>query len=148
MADWPKPECMYRIFASIFGRGVGSLSFVIFASFLLSACCSLMESDSAARSSTLEIAHITLIDKYTVAGPDHPAALPVDFEGDVAARLKKFDDAVAAAKRCHTREQIFENDRKLFMDDVAVLREQHYFTPAGARNAKKLIQRNYVGLSS
>jgi hypothetical protein len=139
---------MYRISSSTFGGGFGSCIFVIIASSLLSACCSLMESDAAARSSTLEIAHITFIDKYTVTGPDHPAALPGDFEGDVAARQKKFDDAVAAAKLCHTREQIFENDRTLFMDDVAVLRAQHYFTPAGARNAKKLIQRNYVGLSS
>jgi hypothetical protein len=115
----------------------------------LSACCTLSKTASTASSSQLESEHLAFIAKYTVSPrPVTPPALPADFDSQVANISNDFDAALKSAGWCSAQKQIFVNDKTLFLNDVALLKKAHYYSPAFAKSATAKIRQNYEQLSA
>jgi hypothetical protein len=114
-----------------------------------SACCGLNIGKITAASSKLEMNHLAFIARFTASpGPASPPPLPVDFDSQVARVSNDFDAAVRTAGACAQQKQILVNDKKLFVNEVALVREQHYISPVMAERSAETIRQNYEQLSA
>jgi hypothetical protein len=126
----------------------GTLTFFI-PLIALSACCGSNTAKIAAKSSKLEMDHLAFIAKFTASpGPASPPPLPADFDSQVARISNDFDAAVSAASSCVQQKQILLKDKNLFVNEVALVREQHYISPVIAEGSAERIRQNYEQLSS
>ena len=107
--------------------------------FVLSSCCSLGTGASKGRFTELKARHVMFVESHTGRPKKWDEA---KFNAEVAEVSAVFDRQ-EKAEQCAPRKQAIRNSKVIFEKDAAVVRQQHYFSTAGAANTKKQLDLNY-----
>lgn len=107
--------------------------------FALSSCCTMGAGASKARFTELKSRHVMFVDAHTGKPKKWDEA---KFDTEVKEVAAVFDRQ-ERAEACAPRKQAIRNSKVIFEKDAAVVRQQHYFSSAGAASTKKQLDLNY-----